>query len=203
MIKNSELAEKLGIPHTKIKRWTREFLPPDPLARKQSGYTRTLSDNEAFKVYLGGHLVSALNFSVHEARIILEDLKDWLSAKGLLPDVESLDLHELEKQVSIFYVDIMRGGAEKFWYFVKGSVERQHLAGTINGVELAQEQYVQYTIGGDMKFLSSELRPVHPLDQNRIDQKRLHIQNLLINYLRKVKGEKEALSKVIGRRTWK
>ena len=79
---NRELSEKLGINLAKWKRWSREFLPPDPLGGMQSGYARQYYFNDAFHVMLGGHLVGDLHSSVYEARRILEDLKDWLREKG-------------------------------------------------------------------------------------------------------------------------
>ena len=60
---NRELSQKLGVKLAKWKRWSREFLPPDPLGGLQSGYARQYNLNDAFSVYLGGYLVSELKFS--------------------------------------------------------------------------------------------------------------------------------------------
>lgn len=87
-ITNKVLAERTGIPHSKIRRWAKEFLPPDPQATLRSGYTKEYSLNDAFTVCLAGCLVSKLNFEVYEARKIIEDLMPWLSANGQLPVVE-------------------------------------------------------------------------------------------------------------------
>jgi hypothetical protein len=75
---NRELAQILGINLAKWKRWSREFLPPDPLGGLQSGYARQYNLDDAFVVYLGGYLVSALKFSIPEAKQILSDLKEWM-----------------------------------------------------------------------------------------------------------------------------
>ena len=80
---NRELADKLSINLAKWKRWSREFLPPDPLGGMQSGYTRQYSIDDAFKVYLGGHLVSAIKYTLPEAKKILHDLHDWLADVGI------------------------------------------------------------------------------------------------------------------------
>lgn len=77
------LANKLGINLAKWKRWSREFLDPDPLGGFQSGYARQFSFKEAFRVYLGGCLVSALHFTIPQTRSILADLKPWLKANQL------------------------------------------------------------------------------------------------------------------------
>jgi hypothetical protein len=73
-----ELSGLLHIPLNRWKRWTREFLPPDPLGGLQSGYARQLSVREAFTVYLGGFLVSAHGFSMPQARLVLQDLSAWI-----------------------------------------------------------------------------------------------------------------------------
>ncbi|MGD9367807.1 MAG: hypothetical protein PVH87_19055 [Desulfobacteraceae bacterium] len=74
------LANKLGINLAKWKRWSREFLDPDPLGGFQSGYARQFSFKEAFRVYLGGYLVSTLHFTIPQSRSLLADLKPWLKA---------------------------------------------------------------------------------------------------------------------------
>jgi hypothetical protein len=75
---NKELSDHLRINIAKWKRWSREFLPPDPLGGLQSGYARQYNLREAFIVALGGHLVSFLKYSIPEARTILSDLGQWL-----------------------------------------------------------------------------------------------------------------------------
>lgn len=75
---NRELAKRFNIPLNRWKRWSREFLPPDPLGGLQSGYARQYRLRDAFIVYLGGFLVSRVGFSIPEARKILQDLNGWL-----------------------------------------------------------------------------------------------------------------------------
>jgi hypothetical protein len=75
---NKELAQAFAINLAKWKRWSREFLPPDPLGGLQSGYARQYNLNEAFTVYLAGHLVRKLRYTIPEARQILNDLHQWL-----------------------------------------------------------------------------------------------------------------------------
>jgi len=72
------------------KRWSREFLPPDPKARLRSGQTRLFSPNQAFEVFLGSHLVSFLGYSIPETRAIIGMLRPWLRKNGIYPDVSDL-----------------------------------------------------------------------------------------------------------------
>ncbi len=78
---NRELSDRLGIRLSRWKRWSREFLPPDPLGGLQSGFARQYSLQEAFHVYLGGHMVADLKFSIPETKIILGDLKEWVTSR--------------------------------------------------------------------------------------------------------------------------
>ena len=82
LFSNKELATCLEINPARWKRWSREFLPPDPLAGRQSGYARQYYLNDAFTVFFGGHLVGALRLAIPEARRVLSDLDDWLRKNG-------------------------------------------------------------------------------------------------------------------------
>jgi hypothetical protein len=75
---NKELSQKFNANLARWKRWSREFLSPDPLGGLQSGYARQYSFDEAFTVFLGGHLVGDLKFSIPETKHILLDLHQWL-----------------------------------------------------------------------------------------------------------------------------
>jgi hypothetical protein len=75
---NKELSQKFNVNLARWKRWSREFLAPDPLGGLQSGYARQYNPDEAFTVVLGGHLLGELKFSVPETKQILVDLHQWL-----------------------------------------------------------------------------------------------------------------------------
>ncbi len=75
---NKELSQKFKVNLARWKRWSREFLAPDPLGGLQSGYARQYNPDEAFTVVLGGHLLGDLKFSVPETKQILVDLHQWL-----------------------------------------------------------------------------------------------------------------------------
>lgn len=81
---NREIAEKLDINLARWKRWSRSFLPPDPLGGIQSGYARQYVFKDLFKVYLGGHLLSHLKLSIPDAQTVLADLSPWLKKAGFL-----------------------------------------------------------------------------------------------------------------------
>ena len=78
---NQELSRRFDIKLSRWKRWSREFLPPDPLGGLQSGYARQYNLDQAFSVFLGGYLVGDLKFTIPEARLILKDLHNWLVEK--------------------------------------------------------------------------------------------------------------------------
>lgn len=77
---NRELSERLAIRLSKWKRWSREFLPPDPLGGIQSGYARQYAIDQAFTVFLGGYLVAELHFSIPEAKQIVQELGIWINS---------------------------------------------------------------------------------------------------------------------------
>ena len=79
---NKDLSRALGINLAKWKRWSRDFLAPDPLGGLQSGYARQYNPDEAFKVFMGGCLVSELKFTIPQAKQILQDLHAWLVEYG-------------------------------------------------------------------------------------------------------------------------
>lgn len=126
---NRELSEKLDINLAKWKRWSRELLPPDPLGGLQSGYARQYNPAEAFIVYLGGHLIADLKYTIPECKQILADLYDWLTRHGFLfepamtasePDVDS---SVLAYQISVTPNAAQPGeGPPGFYYVIRGIV---------------------------------------------------------------------------------
>ena len=122
---NRELSCCLGINHARWKRWTREFLSPDPLGGLQSGYARQFSMREAFLVALGGHLVGFLKFSIHQAKIILADLEPWLDANGYFQwdqtSIKGEGVEEKNRKKHCIYLrstDLKDGVTAKFYYAI-------------------------------------------------------------------------------------
>lgn len=122
--KNSDLAQLLDKPNTKVRRWAKEFLPPDPKATIQSGYARQHTLRDAFIIYLGGFLVSDLHYIAYAARQILTDLNGWLEKRGIYPDLkynENIDGIPIKS----WKIDIMPRIPSGFHYNAIGIVERK------------------------------------------------------------------------------
>jgi len=140
MLTNAILSEKLGIPLTKVRRWTKEFLPADPKATRRSGYTREFSNNEGFFIYLGGYMVSVLGFSFDQARNIFKTVIPWLLSIGVVPDIPEDAIRvgidsKIESGFAIYFV-----GRSSF--IVKGTVK---IEGTGKcEVDSKGRQYVRY-----------------------------------------------------------
>lgn len=123
MLTNKILSEKLGIPITKVRRNTKEFLGGDPKAKRRSGYKREFSNNDGFFVYLGGYLVSDLGLSFDAARRALEVLKPWLLLNGFVPDIPENAIRvgidrEMKSTVKIgLWVDYDVSDCEYNFYF--------------------------------------------------------------------------------------
>ena len=136
-----DLAQRLKINLAKWKRWSREFLAPDPLGGLRSGYARQFSYRDAFIVYLGGHLVGTLSFSIPQAIQILSDLNAWLKAQGYfaLPGQRRRS-DRIPSQIRIFDLAAGRFGFEIRTY----TVDRIKAAG-----EIFVDQYQQTLINID------------------------------------------------------
>ena len=145
---NKELAYKLNINLARWKRWSREFLPPDPLGGLQSGYARQFNPDDAFKVYLGGHLVGNLKFTIPESRKILNDLHMWLvnhnfyfnfadTAKPKTPSTN------LIKYFQIFIIKRMNSNYQDydFFYLAKGSISDDLV--DHQGLQVRQERFIE------------------------------------------------------------
>ena len=124
---NRELAHLLAINLAKWKRWSREFLPPDPLGGYRSGYARQYSLNDAWEVFIGGHLVAGLKFTIPEARQITLDLYPWFKQAGLFFDVSAAQKTRQtdpinEYQVTIYQETDASVMSPDFCYVIRGYV---------------------------------------------------------------------------------
>lgn len=106
------ISDALGIKLAKWKRWTREFLPPDPLSGQQSGYARNFNIKDAFHVYLAGYLVGTMSFSIPQARQIMSDLGPSLKQRGY----HVLHANSLSDAQKYFWVLIHRRPDGSFGY---------------------------------------------------------------------------------------
>jgi len=145
---NRELAERFDIKLARWKRWSREFLPADPLGGMQSGYARQYSPDDAFNLYLAGHLVSGLKFSIPAARKILQDLDEPLSNLGFRHRIGHGNGEDGEKKTDrmCHIVYILASGAEdrtapagvhgnlEFQYIVRSIVSEPDAGGESDGL---------------------------------------------------------------------
>lgn len=126
---NRELSEKLEINLARWKRWSRSFLPPDPLGGMQSGYTRQYAFKDLFKVFVGGYLLSHLKLSVPDSRQVLDDLSPWMKRKGFFdwngPNGDGSGTAGYTHPYRIYFCPLPPAGAKSgpiFGYLIRQSV---------------------------------------------------------------------------------
>ena len=128
---NRVISEKLGINLAKWKRWSRELLPPDPLGGLQSGYARQYNPADAFTVYLGGHLIADLKYTVPESKQILADLHDWLVRQGFFFDpIQSAQNPGIRSLIQAYQIFIQPNaepvnGFYRFHYVIRGVISTE------------------------------------------------------------------------------
>jgi hypothetical protein len=148
---NRELSKRLDINLARWKRWSREFIPPDPLGGMQTGYARQYHPDEAFKVHLGGHLVSDLKFAIPEAKQILADLQEWLADKGFYFNVKgsAVSQHGVEALIKEYIVFISKeklpDNTYKIRYTVRGIISQKPV--NYRNFEVMEELYTETEIG--------------------------------------------------------
>ena len=145
---NRELAQKLGINLAKWKRWSREFLPPDPLGGMQSGYARHYSLDEAFRVFLGGYLVATLKYTIPEAKKILQDMQKWMGTVGLYrnsgSDVKMRPAPEIKIKNYVVFIrqqSLDAGQSIGFLYAIRGLISTSPIAP--KDLNIRQERYIE------------------------------------------------------------
>ena len=175
---NRELSDRLGIKLAKWKRWSREFLSPDPLGGMQSGYARQYNPDQAFTVFLGGHLVADLKFSIPEARQIIHDLNKWLSEKGFFFDlrghsVSNKGMDALIKK-HIIFIRRQKGTDKrfKFIYTVRSIISNEPVQH--KGFEVMKKLYVETSFNQGSEIPSE-------MDMNVV--KTLYITGILSDFV--------------------
>lgn len=151
---NRELAEKLEINLARWKRWSREFLPPDPLGGMQSGFARQYNPDDGFKVFLCGHLVAELKFSIPDARIVLSDLRGWLKECGFyFISANNNNLKpDYKKKMVVRYIIYIKKSAHwpdkndtGFSYSIKGLISKKQVQ--YKGIDIVEECYTEDNMG--------------------------------------------------------
>ena len=145
---NRQLASGFKINLSLWKRWSREFLPPDPLGGLQYGVTRDYSIDDALTVFLGGCLVAELKFSIPEARQILQDLRPWFKGAGVYINgqIQQRFRSEYHQQIKEYLIYISpdadpSAGHPVFRYLIKGVILRRPIQGDHGG--LKTEHYIE------------------------------------------------------------
>ena len=157
---NRDVSKRLDVNLSKWKRWSREFLPPDPLGGMQSGFARQYSPDDAFTVYFGGHLVADLKFTIPEAKQIVKDLHSWFAEKGFYFNARSnTGINQEVDQVIkkyIIYIEREKDPGNGIWfvYTIRGIISNEPV--TYNGVEIMKELYMETTIGLPPKSTSTD-----------------------------------------------
>lgn len=156
---NQELSIRFDIKLSRWKRWSREFLPPDPLGGLQSGYARQYNLDQAFCVYLGGCLVAELKFTIPEARLILKDIEHWLTEKGFYFNFSGRAPagRQNRRAAEHYQIAIGRAGADGtnasgfFYGLIRLPTDKRMNA---NGQGMPQMQSVEAVINSEAKDIS-------------------------------------------------
>jgi hypothetical protein len=154
MLTNKRIAES-GIALSRVRRWAKEFLPPDPRATRRSGFTREYAEDDGWKVFLGGHIVGATGCSFNAARNLLDMLDPWMKRLGLFPEIPNgvmpADVDKSVKSYICYFLSGERSYPEPQWILVEGEIKRV-MSGPerdASGLEyvLSTEKVVRYWLG--------------------------------------------------------
>jgi hypothetical protein len=160
---NKELSQNFSLNLAKWKRWSREFLPPDPLGGLQSGYARQYNLDEAFTVFLGGYLVGTMKFTIPEAKKILRDLHQWLvdydfyfDFSGSANPKNKSDHPVQNYQIAIISTNNPEGNLAGFRYRAKAILSSGSI--DFHGRPMQQERYIASWVGAPDNA-SAQLNP--------------------------------------------
>jgi hypothetical protein len=151
---SKELSIKLGINLAKWKRWSRDFLPPDPLGGLQSGVARQFNLKDAFKVYFGGYLVGKLKFTIPEAVKISTDLSTWMKKNGLY-NLQPQPRKELNGNSPRTYLYIHWCSNDRFAYTIRTVMANAQF----DSENCYQETFSQELIGTETDLLVAGKSP--------------------------------------------
>ena len=108
MKNNRDLAKAFGIVDTTWKKWSREFLPPDPASGKGRGRTRSYTPEDAFTVYLGGLMVSEKAMTFKESKEAIKIIISFMQNREYFPLVESFWQKRKDQNIEKWNVEITR-----------------------------------------------------------------------------------------------
>ncbi|BBO73639.1 hypothetical protein DSCW_10560 [Desulfosarcina widdelii] len=129
---NRELAQKLEVNLARWKRWSRSFLPPDPLGGMQSGYARQYLFKDLFKVFFGGYLLAHLKLSVTDSRKVLDEVTSWLGSNGFFDwdfsGKNKKDSESFSNDVWLYFCPLASPGSDSqtdFRYLIRKVIDVQ------------------------------------------------------------------------------
>ena len=191
-ITNSELSKLCKYPISKIRRNTKEFLPPDPQASRRSGYSRRFRLDDAFKVFVGTHLVSVLGYSFHEARIIIRDLWPWAESVALLPE-KFKPRTGIDEGLKNYDVRIMSDSKNNFFYEICGEISERKTESSYPDPLRGQfkketRQTCCYSLGPQGEYTDN---PPDEESSEYLSSKLLRFRRLLSIFLRDVLSDDE------------
>jgi hypothetical protein len=154
------ISDALDVKLARWKRWAREFLPPDPLSGRQSGYARNFSVKDAFHVYLAGYLVGSVGFTISEVRQIMSDLDSSLEQRGY----HVLNARSIAKERNRFWVLIHKKSDGSFGYLEGPETEGRP------AMAMASQALSKFLAGDS--FLDAKIIAIHALYGHFIDRLR-------------------------------
>jgi hypothetical protein len=157
---SKHISDALDIKLARWKRWAREFLPPDPLSGRQSGYARNFNIKDAFHVYLAGYLVGTVGFTISEARHIMSDLDPSLKQRGY----HVLNVRSVGEERNRFWVLIHQKSDGSFDYFEGPETDRTP------AMAMASQALSEFLAGDN--FLDAKIIAIHALYRHFIDRLR-------------------------------
>ncbi len=179
---NRELSERLAIRLSKWKRWSREFLPPDPLGGMQSGYARQYTIDQTFTVYLCGHLVADLHFRIPEAKQIVQELNPWINTHKTAFVGKSTKKAFEDTQVYIFKQLSSTAEEAAFAYLEKNCLFDKPYETA--GPHARQEVYIEKPIP-----VASPTNGLYGTDNlDKMDSKILYVSRLYNRFISKMTG---------------
>ena len=168
MLTNLILSEGLNSPISKVRRWTKELLPPDERATRRSGYTREFSINEGFYIYLGGTMVGKFGWTFAEAREALKIIWPWMESIGMMPVIPAdakrrgIDSEITQYNVINFYSDrlLSRGASNKIIAVEVSGYGATKVANEIDkygkAYKCSQVDEISYFIFGEQPTISTQ-----------------------------------------------
>jgi len=181
---NRELSGRFNVDLAKWKRWSREFLPPDPRAGMQQGVPRVYSLEDAFTVYLGGYLIATVKLSAAESRKVISDLvPSFLENKLIFPMPK---FREMPQGKTIFWDLTILRWKKAFVYQAKGTIDSKQADLDEAGITSLRESFGPFVVNPGLTGLYKDkyiLELIGPIGAEFDPRKRVERGILPMTYL--------------------